>query len=475
MLAQAQFFPEQVSTETFVDNLLYILAAASVVLVVAALMLIDMGVAKRRNVLDTTVQRLVGFMIGTLSYVFIGYAIWNWQFYEGFGVPDAYSQAISDWWIGGHATSTFAQQLDPAVYPAANTFQIFLAFLALYAGFVCVLVHFAGAERLRALPYYIMCVGIGGVSYPFLLWLTWGSLSPLTNRGVHDFVGIFVAYIFAGVFSLMLAWKLGPRAGAFKPHPVIGARGAPYNVGLTAVGVALLLFSIPFVVIGCGYWFPDAGYFGISMTTSGLGVVFNNIFISFAVGGLVGALIAYKTKEVTHALLGPLAAYVACSAAFDVSAPWQIMLIALFGPIFTWAVYEWLRRRGIDENKVIPLGLGAGIYGAIVIGFAQWHEKTGGFAGITEGEFAFQNAEITPYWQLVGIGVTVGIAAVSGLVLIWGLDKIVPLRVSEEQEIEGLDPTYWDVPPAGSDLVSGDGGLRPTVGRTGPGERTAGS
>ena len=456
----AQVFPEQVSTEALLDNLIYILAGTAVVLVVAGLILIDLGVAKRRNVLDTAVQRLVGFMIGTLSYLFIGYAIWIWQFNTAFGVPNPLGQAIEDWWIGGPLTNTFAHELDPAVAPAQNTFQIFTAFLALYAGFICVLVHFGGAERLRARAYYIMCVGIGAGAYPFLLYLTWGSLSPLTTRGVHDFVGVFVAYIFAGVFALMLALKLGPKAGTFKPHPVVGERGAPYNLGLTTVGVALLLFAIPFIVLGCGYWFPDVGYFGIAMSTSGIGTVYNNIFIAYAVGGVLGALIAYRTKNVTHALLGPLAGYVAGTAAFDVVPPWQMMLIALGGPLFTWVVYDALHRRGIDETKVIPLGLGAGIYGALVVGFAQWGEKTGGFIGLEEGTYAFQNAEINPGWQLIGIAVTVGIAVVSGIILIWGLDKIVPLRVTDEQEVEGLDPTYWGVPPAGSDLTpaAGSGG-----------------
>jgi len=311
---------------------------------------------------------------------------------------------------------------------------------------------------LRARAYYIMCVGIGAVAYPFTLYLTWGSVSPLTTRGVHDFVGVFVAYIFAGVFAYMLAKKLGPRAGAFTPHPVVGPRGAPYNLGLTAVGVVVLLFAIPFIALGCGYWIPDLGYFGIALSTSGIGVVFNNVFIAYAVGGVVGALIAYKTKNVIHALLGPLAGYVAGTAAFDVVPSWQMMLIAIGGPLFTWMVYDWVNRRGIDENKVIPLGLGAGIYGALIVGFAQWGEKTGGYFGLEEGTYAFQGSEINPWWQLIGIGATVAIAGLSGLILIHGLDKIVPLRVSDEQEVEGLDPTYWDVPPAGTELASYTGG-----------------
>jgi ammonium transporter, Amt family len=454
----AQAFPEQVNVEAFADNLLYILAASAVVLVVAGLILIDLGTAKRRNVLDLTVQRFVGFLIGTLSYFIVGYAIWIWQFNSAFAVDNALWEAIQAWWLGGDALNTYAQDLDPALFPAQNTFQIFASFLAVYAGFICVLVHFAGAERLKALPYYIMCVGIGGVAYPFVLYLTWGSVSPITTRGTHDFIGIFVAYIFAGTFGLMLARRLGPRAGVFKPHPTLGDRGAPYNLGLTTVGVTLLLFAIPFIALGCGYWIPDLGYFGISLTTSGLGVVFNNVFIAYAVGGLVGGLIAYRTKNVLHALLGPLAGYVAGNAAFDVVSTWEMALIALFGPLFVWGVYEWLQRNGIDETKIIPLGLGAGIYGALVVGFVAWGDKTGGYFGLTEGTYAFQNAEINPLWQLVGIGVTIAIAIVAGLVLIVGLDKWIGIRVPDEEEVTGLDATYWEVPPVGADLAPPGGG-----------------
>lgn len=447
-LAQA-FFKEQVSTEAFADNLLYVLAATAVVLVVAGLILIDVGVAKRKNVLDLTVQRIVGFLVGTLSYFIVGYAIWIWQFNSAFAVDNALWEAIKGWWIGGDLVNTYAQNLDPAVAPAHNTFQIFVAFLALYAGFVCVLVHFAAAERIKALPYYIMCAGIGGVAYPFVLYFTWGSASPITARGTHDFIGVFVAYIFAGTFGLMLARRLGPRAGMFKPHPRLGDRGAPYNLALTAVGVVILLFAIPFIALGCGYWIPDVGYFGVALTTSGIGVVFNNVFVAYAAGAVVGALIAYRTRNVIHALLGPLAGYLAGTAAFDVVSTWEMALIAMFAPFFVYAVYETLHRYEIDEHKVIPLGLGGGLYGALVVGFVAWGDKTGGYFGIESGTYAFQGAEINVLWQLVGIGVTMGIAYLSGLVLVNGLDRVMGLRIDEETEAQGADLAIWGVPESG--------------------------
>lgn len=450
-LAQTPF-PDQVNVESFADNLLYVLAATSVVLVVAGLILIDLGTARRKNVLDLTVQRFVGFFVGMLAYLAVGYPIWIWQFNSAFGVENSLWEALKGWWLGGDLLNTYAQNLDPAVAPAHNTFQIFVAFLALYAGFVCVLVHFGGSERLKALPYFIMCAGIGGVAYPFVLYLTWGSASPLTTRGTHDFIGIFCAYIFAGTFALMLARRLGPRAGAFEPHPTAGPRGAPYNLGLSTIGVLLLMFAIPFIALGCGYWIPDLGYFGISLTTSGLGVVFNNIFVAYAVGGVIGALIAYRTKNVIHALLGPIAGYLAGTAAFDVVSTWEMAIIAMGGPLVVWAVYEWLHRNRIDETKVIPLGLGAGLYGAVIVGLFAWGDKQGGYFGLTEGTYAFQGSEINVFWQLAGILATVGIAIVSGLVLIVGLDKWIGLRVSEEDELAGLDQAVWGVPPEGEEV-----------------------
>ena len=126
-LAQAPF-PDQVNVESFADNLLYVLAATSVVLVVAGLILIDLGTARRKNVLDLTVQRFVGFFVGMLAYLAVGYPIWIWQFNAAFGVENSLWEALQGWWLGGDLLNTYAQNLDPAAAPAHNTFQIFVAF-----------------------------------------------------------------------------------------------------------------------------------------------------------------------------------------------------------------------------------------------------------------------------------------------------------------------------------------------------------
>ena len=449
MLAVIATFKDQVTTDQFSQNFFYAMATVAVVLAVAGLCFVEAGLVQRRNVLDSIVQKLTGFMIGTAAYAAIGFAIWNWQFYDAFGVKNAYSQAISDWWLGGGLFRTVAQNVDPASAPGVSNSQIFFVFLAVYGGFICVLLHFAGSERLKAGPYYVMCALIGGIVYPVLLWLTWGSTSPLTNNGTHDFVGVFTAYIFVAALGLFLARRLGPRAGLFEPHPTNGA-WAPYNVALSGIGVLILMFAIPLIVLGCGYFIPGQGYYGIAMSTSSFGLVFGNVFMGFCGGAIAGAWLGYRTKNPVHVLLGPISGYLGGVSGFDVLKPWEMLLIGFIGPFVVAYVYNWLHDRRIDESKVVPLGASA-LVGAIIVSFVAWGTKTGGYIGIDSGKFAFQNAEITPWWQLIGVAVTLVAAALCAGVFVL-LDRTIGLRVSEEEETVGADLTRWNIPPVGSEL-----------------------
>jgi len=149
--------------------------------------------------------------------------------------------------------------------------------------------------------------------------------------------------------------------------------------------------------------------------------------------------------------LGPLAGYAANAGALDVYDPWMALLVGLSSLIPVYFVYEWLQRKGIDDQKLVPLGLGAGIYGLILLGLIKWGTATSGYPGLTEGTYAFQNADITVYWQLLGVAVAVGIGFVTAQVLCFVLERTTGLRVSEEAEVMGGDATYW-APPEPDEL-----------------------
>jgi ammonium transporter, Amt family len=457
VVAQAPF-PEQVTVDQLAINVLYVVAACAVLLIIAGLAMVEAGLVAKRNFQDVVLQKMGAALIGGMSFAIVGYGIWNWQFYTALEVPNAFSQAIKDWWIGGSAVNELSHRLDPAVVPHADSLQIFLAFNIAFGALVCALIHSVGIERMKPAATYTICALVGGIVFPFTLYLTWGSASPLTAAGTHDYVGLYAAYIFVGVFGLFLVWRLGPRLGAFRAHPRTPGP-VPNNLGLTAIGVLIMLFAIPLLVLGCGYFAAEAGYNGISMSESAIGVVFNNVFVALCGGGITGLLLAYRTKNSLFFMLGPLAGYVSGAAAFDVVTPLEMFLISLPAPLFMYGVYKLLYRFGLDERRIIPLGLGAGVYGVLIVGIVEWGTPTGGYFGIEEGTYAFLGAEINLWWQLIGLVSIAAIALVSAVVIVLGVEKTIGLRITEEQEIEGLDLTYWPTPIPRDDgeiLVAGE-------------------
>jgi ammonium transporter, Amt family len=443
-------FPDQVSTEAVLTTFIYVVAAAAVILVVLGLGLIDMGLVRRRNVLDTWVQKISAAMIGGAATMLGGYALWQWQFNQAFAVPHPLRQAIKDWWLGGHAATAAAVHLDSKIFPEADVLQVFLVFFATFSMATLALIHTGVVERVRALPLYVMALVIGGVLSPLVGYLCWGSLSPLTNRGVHDFDGVFPLYIFAGTWVLVLAWRVGPRLGAFKPHPS-GARPVPHHLGFVGAGVLLIVFAAPFIAIGSGYVIPGSGFYGVSFTQSGLGLVFENVYAAILGGGVMGALLAYRRREPAWVFLGPIAGLVICGTLFDVGNPWECLLVGLAGPIVGVGTTKLLRRLQIDEPKVLPLAFGPGVVGALLTGFIAWGTKTGGYPGL-EGKYALGHAIITPWWQLVGVLTTMAVSGIPCLVLCLIFERVGKLRVSEETELIGLDAAHWDTTNFGDDL-----------------------
>ena len=443
-------FPGQASTDVILSTFIYTVGAVAVVLVIVGLVFVDTGLVRRRNVLDTTVQKIGAAMVGGLGTLIVGYPIWQWQFNQAFGVPSPLWQAIKDWWLGGGFTTTASRNIDPKLLPEADVLQVFLIFFVTFTMATMALIHTGVVERIKPLPLYVMSFFVGAVLSPLVGYLCWGSLSPLTLRGTHDFDGIFPLYITAGTFVLVLAWRVGPRLGAFIPHHT-GTKPASHNAAFVGIGVLLILFALPFITIGSGYISPNVGFFGISFAKSGIGLVIVNLFSAVLGGAFVGLLLAYRRKEASWALLGPLAGVVMCGTLLDIGTAWQCVLIGGLGPLVALGSTALLRKMRIDDPKVVPLALGPGIVGAVLTGFVKWGTPTGGYIGLT-GKYAVGVGHVTPWWQLAGVVVTMLVAGVPALIMCLIFEKFGGLRVSEEAELVGLDVTQWGVSNFDDDL-----------------------
>jgi ammonia channel protein AmtB len=174
-----------------------------------------------------------------------------------------------------------------------------------------------------------------------------------------------------------------------------------------------------------------------------MGMVLMNLWAAIIGGAVMGGILSYRTKNPYWAVAGPFVGYVAGTTLFDVGRPWYMFLIGAGASVVALLTFQAMQRAKIDDAKVVPLVLGPAVYGGIVGGFAAWGTKTGGYLGIEEGKYAFQNAEITPLTQLVGVLVAIAIAGGGAFLVLWVLKRTIGLRVTEEQEVQGMDPTYW--------------------------------
>jgi Amt family ammonium transporter len=445
LIAQAgEIFPEQVTNNSLTQNIVYASGTVGALVILAGLLLVDIGGVRRVNVFDTVIQKLIAFFIGFAVYFLIGFAIWNWQFYVAFDVPDPYWQAVKDWWLGGSLTGAFAQDTDPAVAAGLNNQQIFIFFLACFAGIINVLIGLAVTERIKPSAYFAISA-VAAVVSSLLSWLTWGSTGPLTNAGYHDFFGAGFVYVFAGAVAFVLVQRLGQRPGMYRTHRLVGDYRS-YNLGLTTIGLVLIIGGLPFVILSCGFFFePEALFVGVNMTDTSIGVAFNNLGLAWAAGGITGAIIAYRTKKYIYTLLGPFAGYVAGSPSFDIYAPWEMFLVSAAAPFVAYAVYEWTQAREFDEHKLTPLFLGVGSYGLLISGVLNWGTPVGGYFGLDSGDYAFQNAEVNLLWQAIGLAVCLAAGFLTGWVMAAILERTTGLGVSEEVQVRGYDDSYWEI------------------------------
>jgi Amt family ammonium transporter len=313
-------FEDQATTDVFVANLLYAVGILSVMLAAAGVMVLDMGLVRRKNMIDTMVQKLVSGFVCALGFAPIGYAVWVWQINQAYEIPNPLGQAISDWSIWGSMVNNLSTSIDPAVAAGADTYQVFYVACTVFALFMGIVLQAVVVERMKPVPLYVLSFFLGAVIYPAMLYLLWGSTSFLTNWGVHDSVGSFAVYLPLGVVALVAAKMVGPRIGRFGGG-MPGDLPGPKNIALVAIGIAMVLPALSFFALVAGYLVPGQGFVGISMTSTTMGMILMNLWAAIIGAAVVGAILSYRTRNAYWAIAGPFVGYIAGTTMFDVGRP----------------------------------------------------------------------------------------------------------------------------------------------------------
>jgi ammonium transporter, Amt family len=412
----AQEGPQYVTQED--GNILWTCIAAFLVFFMqAGFAMVECGFTRAKNAVNIIMKNILDVSIGSIVFFMVGFGIMfgttttGWFGTDGFFLSGYLFNAD-----GSHNYWTYA----------------FWIFQVVFAATAATIVSGAVAERTKFHAYLVYSVVISALVYPVFGSWAWGSLfagegwlEGVLDVGFIDFAGSTVVHSVGGWAGLAGALVLGPRLGKYsssgKPQVIPG-----HNIPIAALGVFILWLG----------WF---GFNPGSTTTVGgdlaiIAVTTNLAAAAGAIGALFIAWIKFGKPDAGMTLNGALAGLVAITAGCANVSPISSIIIGfLAGIIVVISVIFW-ENIGVDDpvGAVSVHGV-CGAFGTLAVGlFAQ--ESFGGVNGLFFGGGLTQ-----VFAQLIGIGACFVWTFGTCFILFKIIDKTIGLRVTEQEEMEGLD------------------------------------
>jgi ammonium transporter, Amt family len=388
--------------QTNADYVWTLVAAALVFFMQAGFAMVEAGFTRAKNAINIMMKNLMDFSMGTLAFWAIGFGLM-------FG-------ASSSGWLGtsGFFLSDFKVGGDPWVLA-------FWMFQVVFAATAATIVSGAMAERTKFTSYMLYSVFICGIIYPVFGSWAWGGLFHgggwLEKLGFIDFAGSTVVHSVGGWAALAGAIVLGPRIGKYtkdgKVRPIVG-----HNLPLAALGVFILWLG----------WF---GFNPGSTTAAGkdIAMIFVNTNLAAATGAISAMITSWMRigkPDVGMSLNGALAGLVAITAPCASVTPLSAVIIGgISGIIVVLSVFFFDKIKVDDPVGAISVHGVNGAWGTFAAGLFNIGGTSAKIIGV----------------QLLGIGTCFIWSFVTAFILFKIIDKTVGLRVTPEEEREGLDYT----------------------------------
>ena len=370
------------------------------------------GLVRTKNMLSVLMQVMVVFSLIAVLWAAYGYSL-------AFGGEGLFIADLSKAFLLGVTPDSLADTFtDNVKIPE----YIFIAFQATFAGITCALIVGSFAERMKFAAVLAFCVLWFTFAYLPIAHMVWGSGGYLLDKGALDFAGGTVVHINAGIAGLVGAYVLGPRLGYGREAM------PPHSLTLTMVGAALL-------------W---VGWFGFNAgsnleATSGATLAFVNTLLAPAAAVLawcIGETVTKGKASMLGAASGAVAGLVGITPACGSVGPMGAIVIGLAcGFLCLWGVTGFKRMMGADDSLDVfgVHGIG-GIVGALLTGVFT----APGLGGTGGDDFNIA----TQLWvQAEGVLITMVWSAVIAYLAYKIVDIVIGLRVSAEDEREGLDIT----------------------------------
>ena len=399
-----------VSSEVF--SVWFLIGAALVFWMQAGFAMVEAGFTRAKNTGNIIMKNLMDFCIGTVVFILIGFSLLLGEDLVGL--------------IGKPGFDIFTSYAD---FNWSN-FVFNLVFCATTA----TIVSGAMAERTKFLSYCIYSAVISALIYPIEAHWIWGG-GWLSQLGFHDFAGSCAIHMVGGISALIGAALLGPRIGKYtkdESGKIIKVNAFPgHNITIGALGVFIL-------------WLGWDGFNGAAATSvEQLGSIFVTTTIAPAIATVVCMIftwIKYGKPDVSMCLNASLAGLVAITAGCDVTDAFGAIVIgAVSGVLVVFGVWLLDYKLRVDD----PVGAVAvhclnGIWGTLAVGLFATTSAPGNdsYTGLFYGG-GFHLFGL----QLLGFVSVAAWTAVTITITFLIIKATVGLRVTEEEEIVGLDPT----------------------------------
>ncbi len=388
--------------QTHANYLWTLVAAALVFFMQAGFAMVEAGFTRAKNAVNILMKNLMDFSMGSIVYWAIGFGLM-------FG-------ASGTGWFGtsGFFLSDFTPDGDPWVLA-------FWMFQVVFAATAATIVSGAMAERTKFTGYLLYSICVCGLIYPIFGSWAWGSLFNgsgwLEGLGFIDFAGSTVVHSVGGWAALAGAIVLGPRLGKYladgSVRPIPG-----HNMPLGALGVFILWLG----------WF---GFNPGSTTTAdkSIAMIFVNTNLAAATGAILAMItswVKFGKPDVSMSLNGALAGLVAITAGCaNVSPASSIAIGAVAGILVVLSVLFFDKIKVDDPVGAVSVHGVCGAWGTLAAGIFNIGGTTAAVIGV----------------QLVGIAACFLWTFPAAFIMFKLIDKTVGLRVSPEEEAEGLDFT----------------------------------
>ena len=390
----------------FMFNSVWVLVAGILVFFMqAGFACMESGFARSKNSLNIWLKNLCDFCIGALVYYLIGFGL-----------------MYGDDWNGIIGINGFFNPLDQnlAIWDGmALSPQIFLLYQTMFCATTATIISGSVAERFKFNSYLIVSVVMTGVVYPICGHWIWGG-GWLFNIGFSDFAGSTAVHSVGAYAAIMGAFMVGPRIGKYVNGKSNALPG--HNIPLALMGAFILWLG--------WYGFNPGSELGLDHVTFYTTITTTLAACAGGLAGLFTSWIKYKKPDPTLAANGALAGLVGiCTGVAAVSYAGSMIIGAVCGILVVFSLEFVDKKLHIDDPVgAVSLHGCSGIIGTLLAGFLS--RDSGLFYG-HGGSYLLS--------QIIGV-VSVGAFCLAVSFLLYlVLKKTLGIRVSEEEELAGLD------------------------------------